>query len=41
MVDCLHSVNSEEAEEMIPYCFRKVSTVEKAKCRLLKAKSKK
>lgn len=33
MIDCLHSVN-DGAEEEIPYCFRKVETVERTKRRL-------
>lgn len=34
MIDSLHSVNDSYAEEMIPYCFRKVATIEQAKQRL-------
>ncbi len=36
MIDCLHSVNDPEAEARIPYCFRKIKTVERAKKRLAK-----
>jgi len=31
VVECMHSVNNDDTERQIPYCFRKVSTVEKAK----------
>ncbi len=35
MIDSLHSVNSEWAEEEIPHCFRKVRQIEKAKAKIL------
>lgn len=36
MIDSLHSVNSKEAEEDIPRCFRKVSRIEAVKEKLAK-----
>ena len=34
MIDCLHSVNGADVEAKIPYCFRKVSRVKRAKARI-------
>ncbi len=36
IVNCLHSVNGEDAAREIPNCFRKVEVVEKAKRRILR-----